>query len=492
MVKTAVILAAGYGSRINGSGKGMPKPLIPVVGMPLLRRVILTAKRAGIKRCVVVIGHESDRVRKVMEADSVVSEMTEFVVNDEFDRANGVSLLKAQEVVGDEPFVLLMGDHLFESATLTELMSLATAPGECVLAVDRKLDTIVDMDDATKVQLRGGNIGNLAKELNRFDAVDSGMFLGNRSLFEAMEQAVSQGREGLSDGVRILARAGRLKAFDIGDGKWQDVDTPEMLSAARNMLFSSLVSSTSGIVSRHINRKISVAISRLLVHTPLTPNLISLSTLVAGLLAAYYIAQPGYWNLVLGGLLFQTASVVDGCDGEIARLKFLESERGQWLDTLIDYTTDVAFLVGITWRMFAVSGLAWVAPLGAVAMVLTVAYVAVMLTYSASQGSGDGNAFNNAFKNQVKARGENLVNRAINLGRMLLKHDVTAMAICLAAIVNIPWAIYWGMIVGNSVAFVGVISGAVMLAKKQGMRLSGTPGDKLAKPVAETVRGSRT
>ncbi|MDP6125433.1 MAG: NTP transferase domain-containing protein, partial [Candidatus Latescibacteria bacterium] len=65
MVKTAVILAAGYGSRINGSGKGMPKPLIPVVGMPLLRRVILTAKRAGIKRCVVVIGHESDRVRKV-------------------------------------------------------------------------------------------------------------------------------------------------------------------------------------------------------------------------------------------------------------------------------------------------------------------------------------------------------------------------------------------------------------------------------------------
>ena len=93
---------------------------------------------------------------------------------------------------------------------------------------------------------------------------------------------------------------------------------------------------TDGFVSRHFNRKVSTLISRRLANTPVTPNQISVATMLVTCLASWWMASGDYLWLAIGGLLFQFASILDGCDGEVARLKQMDSTNGEWVDTLAD------------------------------------------------------------------------------------------------------------------------------------------------------------
>ena len=103
-----------------------------------------------------------------------------------------------------------------------------------------------------------------------------------------------------------------------------------------------------GPIARLINRRISTALSRLLVKTPVTPTQLSVATLVIGLISAGLAAIGGYVPLLLSGILFQVASILDGTDGEVAKLTFSTSRRGEWIDTICDQISYFAFLVGLT------------------------------------------------------------------------------------------------------------------------------------------------
>ncbi|UCG88510.1 MAG: NTP transferase domain-containing protein, partial [Gemmatimonadota bacterium] len=98
-VTTALILAAGQGSRLNHG----PKPLHALLGVPLLARVLNTLQKAGIERAYVVIGYEADLVRRGIEQiDSVGIEVV-WLLNEEWEQPNGLSVLAAQEAI-QEPF----------------------------------------------------------------------------------------------------------------------------------------------------------------------------------------------------------------------------------------------------------------------------------------------------------------------------------------------------------------------------------------------------
>jgi choline kinase len=103
---------------------------------------------------------------------------------------------------------------------------------EIILAVDHKIDRVFDLDDATKVRLNRDRIVDIGKELQCYDALDTGMFHCDPVLFQWLERAMINSNCSLSDGMRLMGRNGTLKAFDIGDGQWQDVDTPEALECA--------------------------------------------------------------------------------------------------------------------------------------------------------------------------------------------------------------------------------------------------------------------
>ncbi len=105
---------------------------------------------------------------------------------------------------------------------------------------------------------------------------------------------------------------------------------------------------TDGWVSRHCNRPISRACSRVALAAGLSATGASLVTLMLGLVCAWVAAQPGYLAFVGTGVLFQLASVLDGMDGEIARATFTESERGARVDTIVDQLTYLTSFAGLT------------------------------------------------------------------------------------------------------------------------------------------------
>ena len=229
-VDQCLILAAGNGTRIRSVSAGLPKPLVDFRGKPIIEHIVQRAHRAGIERFVIVVGYRSDLIRNWFEGRSVGVSVT-FVENLDYHKANGVSALKARNAI-HENFLLLMADHLFEPETAETLIQQPLASDEVILAVDPNIDRVFDLDDATKVLRNGDRIVDIGKEIAYYDALDTGMFLCSPTVFERLELAAKEGNYSLSDGMRQLIAEGRLRALEIGEGRWQDLDTPEALAHA--------------------------------------------------------------------------------------------------------------------------------------------------------------------------------------------------------------------------------------------------------------------
>jgi len=443
MVTKAVIIAAGRGSRLNGRYKNVPKPLVPVAGVGLLKRTILTAKRAGITEFVIVTGYRADEIQAAIEQDSQIDVRIDWIRNDAWEEGNGKSVLAARESVGSDSFVLTMSDHLFDSQIITSLRNANLAKDECALAVDSRIDGIFDEEDATKVQVDSDRIGAIGKNLDHHNAIDTGVFLCNRTLFDALDQAIADGDDSLSGGIRILAVEGRMRAKDIGDLFWEDVDTLESLVYAERALIRSLGKPTDGFVSRHFNRKISTRISGLLAKTPLTPNQLSISTMFVCFIAAWFVAQPDYLGLAIGGLIFQFASIIDGCDGEVAKLKFQGSQFGEWLDTVADNVSYLVFFSAYIYGTYhytddpRILTLAWLACGGMLAA------ISMVYVYLRMSGSGSVMSFAQAFSTEVPVEKRGWFHRFSERIKFASRRDYFAAMFCVLALFDARMTIYW-------------------------------------------------
>ncbi len=235
MITQAVILAAGRGSRIAASDENpeeFSKPLLQVGGNSLLGHVLCTCADAGVERAFVVTGYRADLVRAEMDRWPMLD--TVEVYNPEWALPNGLSVAASRPAVEGD-FLLLMADHLFDASILADL-AVGSWSADVTLAVDARVDTVIDLADATKVRRDGDRIMDIGKSMDDFDAVDCGLFRCTPAIFEALERAARERPPSLSDGLRQLIRSGSFAAMEIGDRWWQDVDTPEMaVNAAREL-----------------------------------------------------------------------------------------------------------------------------------------------------------------------------------------------------------------------------------------------------------------
>lgn len=360
-----VVLAAGMGSRIRANGADVPKPLVEVGGLPLLKRTLLTASRVGVTRFVVILGYEAELIYQSLHQDKQLADLEiEWVRHERFDLKNGVSVLQARPFIEGE-FYLTMADHVVEPAVY-EALAREDLRGDLTLAVDYKLEDVFDMDDATKVKVGPhAEILEIDKALTQFDAIDTGVFRCNEGLFDALQAVYDQeGDASLSQGVKILANQDLAHVTDIGSAWWQDVDDLSTRDEAERRLFVSLTKAGDGFVSRHLNRPISKMISRRLMKTSVSPNLVTALALIIGLLSAVanlFVDADHLWLLAVGGTLFHLSSVVDGVDGELARLKFQFSEFGAWFDTISDVIINVSYLFSLGFAVWqATSEPIWV------------------------------------------------------------------------------------------------------------------------------------
>ena len=232
--KLALILAAGNGSRIAArSGEG-PKPLVMLNGRPLLEHVMSNVRQAGIERFVIVVGYRGQAIKGWYENHPLPGVQVTWIENPDFRKDNGISVLCAKQVI-QENFLLLMADHIFEAETATSLLREPVGKDEVILAVDKNLGSIFDLDDATKVKLEQDRIVEIGKWLRSYNALDTGMFLCSPALFNWLEKAEANGNCSLSDGLQLMAADRKFRGFDIGAAQWQDVDTPAALDYAQQV-----------------------------------------------------------------------------------------------------------------------------------------------------------------------------------------------------------------------------------------------------------------
>ena len=114
---------------------------------------------------------------------------------------------------------------------------------------------------------------------------------------------------------------------------------------------------TDGWNLSQVNRRISIPISRQIIRFPITPNMVSLFTLGVSFGSGVFYARGSYWSMLLGAFLSVFASILDGSDGEVARLKLQESAFGCWLETVCDYLYYLFIFGGMTIGLLQGSGM---------------------------------------------------------------------------------------------------------------------------------------
>jgi choline kinase len=236
-ISEGVILMAGEGSRLRGSDNTFLKPFVPVLGRPLISYTLDALVLAGIKTVNFVVGYQRARMIEQVEQLIPADLSASFIENRDWQKQNGISLLAAASHVS-KAFLLTMSDHLFDDAIVDHLLD-SSVPGFLNIAVDRKLNSIFDLEDAMKVRTCGDRIADIGKKLQHYDAIDTGLFVCPVEIFDDLERAKSDSCRNdcsLVDGIRLMAADAKVRAIDIGDAWWQDVDTPEMLQHAERQL----------------------------------------------------------------------------------------------------------------------------------------------------------------------------------------------------------------------------------------------------------------
>jgi Predicted sugar nucleotidyltransferases len=233
-ISEAVILMAGSGSRLRGSDETFLKPLVPILGRPLICYTMDALVRSGITKINFVIGYQGDRLSTAVNSLAPPGIDVRFIQNPDWQKQNGISLLAAAKHLA-APFFLTMSDHLFDNEIVDFLIKSADHRF-LNLAVDRKRDSIFDLDDAMKVQTHAGQVVAIGKNLREYDAIDTGLFVCPLDIFKYLERAKQNSDCSLADGVRLMAAENKVRAMDIGDAWWQDIDTPTMLHRAEEVM----------------------------------------------------------------------------------------------------------------------------------------------------------------------------------------------------------------------------------------------------------------
>jgi phosphatidylglycerophosphate synthase len=310
----AIFLAEGEdrGSQFSAS-------LSRVGTLPILLRTIFAAQRAGATRIMVV----ADPIirRKVQRGLFFTGRLPESV--EWIEAAAGAShsqrLLLIVNKAPSERLVLIDGNRTYHPSLLRKAAEWNNERSALALASDDELAGIfalpVEMirDFGERCPTQAGTLKELHASLTEMHSVVS---------------------------------------MPVAEDQWQRVNTPEDCEAAERKLDRWLVKPTDGFYAR-LNRRISIPISRQIIKLPITANMVSIFTLGVGIASAAFFAYGGYWSTLLGAFLCLFASIMDGCDGEVARLKLLESDFGCWLETICDYAFYLFLLVGMTigrWR----------------------------------------------------------------------------------------------------------------------------------------------
>jgi CDP-L-myo-inositol myo-inositolphosphotransferase len=347
-IQQAVVLAT---SAAMLAGRHRSVGLAKTGGISQLRRTLLTLQRRGVRRFVVVTGAADEALRQHVADDAQLAALDiVWVRNAERPADQGYSLLQASPHLRGAFYVTSV-DRVFAPQVLDALLQEPLDGATLAVSSEHHPEGAISIALGTRGQVLG---------FGRGDHSFTGIASADRRLVDVLVQMREAGAgTDLLDAFTRLDARGQLRVADIGDAYFLPIANDKQRKQAQNMLLAALRKSVDGLISRHINRRFSLAMTRILMHTRVRPNHVTAFALlvsIAGAVTASFATAGNAWWLLVGAVFWQLASMLDGIDGELARLKFAESKIGEWFDTLTDDIGKFVFFVGSGVGAAAVSG----------------------------------------------------------------------------------------------------------------------------------------
>jgi len=340
----AVVLTGRRGEIPSGIKEVPPRTIL---GLPMLERTILTASQAGVREFI-LIGADAESGKAILASLGEDKRFQEKDKRLEYVPLSGLTDLVRRGALRGR-FWLMDGDVVFAPAVLEKAAQADPGEDQDLLVVHSleegrpgQQPTIKTADDGRTITAFGGDAGGRAVSF-----AGAGLCSGE-TLARLAGAFTIRGSVRLdADVMKETFDPARTVAFDAGPDFCETVASKASAKRAERYLIGTAMKPTDGFFSRNFNRYVSTFLTRHLLKINVSPMEISVVVLFVGLLSGWFEGRGGYRNAVLGAFLFELASIIDGCDGENARLTFRSSKLGGRLDVTSDALTFVFFFMNL-------------------------------------------------------------------------------------------------------------------------------------------------
>lgn len=403
---------------------GMVEPSRKLMDVPVVVRVLRQLQDAGVENSVLMIPKKYKDVVELIKSDNRISHTVKVVTVD-------LSELKQalKEAIADfsGKTFLVRNDFVAPNMLLKEMVSREFDKSMLVAT-----NSLQGIQEARRLEEENG------KWLVTDVQVPHLPMLGVVILSEKLTEEIKQNGD-LKLATQKANQQGEVDIFSC-EAYWSHiVRTESDIKPAEIKLLNSLRKDIDGLVARSINRNISLPITHKLINTFITPNMASVFTLILALIAIWMVAKGGYMWMLLGAGFIQLASIIDGVDGELARLRYHSSKLGEWLDTVIDDFSNITFIAGITYAVYSgADGPAWLLPFGIVAVSCYCCITPMMYAYVIKYtGGGDVYAIDYDFNKKDSFDSQSLYVRIMAGLKYLAKRDFYIFSIFVFAVFGV-------------------------------------------------------
>lgn len=335
MINTAVVLVDA-----DKKFEKAPVACAKITGVPLLKRILIDLRRAGFENIYVLLNRLDDNINEVLKDTEPRVKFKTRLFSDDW--RSEIIFMK------DRQALVLSADRLSDYRALETLSQTSVPVDHAVVAYDKNPPDAPQISER-KFRLNEGRIVS-AEEVSA--ATETGVYVlptetisGLRDFkFETIKQAASD-----------FLKEGEAVYFDIGNGFVQPIETRSDVKRAEQHIIRYIYKATDEKHAR-LNKRILMPFLKLVLKTPLTPNIISLIGVMVSLLSGYFFAQGKYLYSLLGAFLALVSGLLDHVDGSVARLKSKESAFGAHFETVCDFIFYFVFGVGLTVGLYRNSG----------------------------------------------------------------------------------------------------------------------------------------
>jgi phosphatidylglycerophosphate synthase len=436
--QTVIILA-----NVEQNPTGFSSSLARVGTLPILLRAILTVH--GTRADRIIVAAPSGQAHLIRSTLRQTGRLPASVKFRELGQEMDLSSLIRNEAATSERVTIVSGDTIFKPQLLHSAVEWE-GTGALALATDGELAGIYVLPQSVALDVFGK--------------------------CKVRHQA-------LADLHSYMQARGFAVVKDVPGEMWHRVAVSQDLAEAERKLDTWLVKPTDGLFARN-NRRVSIPISRQLIKLPLTPNMVTMLVLGVSFSSGAFFARGGYWSTLLGAFLSVAASVLDGCDGEVARLKLQSTRFGCWLETVCDYLYYLFVFGGMAIGLTRTSGnrvyLAWGALLcfGAVMSFLVVSFTRQRFSGAHPE------KFLAVWQKKAESQSSNPL---LFLGRhteFIIRRCFFPYALLFFAIVNLTKVAFVATALGANLVWVIALYSCVALSTRKRSRVSAETGAALS------------